>query len=402
MALIDGQPSVLLQNVSKLIRSKVKNQVDLVESFASTLYGDMSHEDLFGRNDSDLYGAALSLWQSLNSHTDDKALIRVFNPEIAKHGWESRHTIVEIVVKDSPFLVDSVRMALNRQSITSHLLLHYPLQTVRAENGDITQFHKLGTIDNATSEQTVFHIEIDRMTDKAAIDALKAELQSVMEDVAHAVQDWRPVREKLKQVIAGLPQQARHSDSEELNQTLEFLNWMVKDNFTFLGYREYRIKAVEGDHKIEGVNEGAMGLMRRSVSRDLMLSELPAQARKQALNSSLLILTKTNNKSRVHRPAYIDYVGVKKFDANGQVIGEDRFIGLYSSTLYNNSAADIPLLKNKMAKVMAKSGFAVGTHAYKALLNILETYPRDELIQATVDDLLDVSTGVLQMQERLN
>ncbi|MFC4654528.1 NAD-glutamate dehydrogenase [Rheinheimera marina] len=400
MALIDGQPSVLLQNVSKLIRSKVKNQVDLVESFASTLYGDMSHEDLFGRNDSDLYGAALSLWQSLNSHTDDKALIRVFNPEIAKHGWESRHTIVEIVVKDSPFLVDSVRMALNRQSITSHLLLHYPLQTVRAENGDITQFHKLGTIDNATSEQTVFHIEIDRMTDKAAIDALKAELQSVMEDVAHAVQDWRPVREKLKQVIAGLPQQARHSDSEELNQTLEFLNWMVKDNFTFLGYREYRIKAVEGDHKIEGVNEGAMGLMRRSVSRDLMLSELPAQARKQALNSSLLILTKTNNKSRVHRPAYIDYVGVKKFDANGQVIGEDRFIGLYSSTLYNNSAADIPLLKNKMAKVMAKSGFAVGTHAYKALLNILETYPRDELIQATVDDLLDVSTGVLQMQER--
>ncbi|MBY0416675.1 MAG: NAD-glutamate dehydrogenase, partial [Pararheinheimera sp.] len=179
-----------------------------------------------------------------------------------------------------------------------------------------------------------------------------------------------------------------------------FLNWMAKDNFTLLGYREYRIKAVEGDHKIESVNDSALGLMRRSTSRDLMLSDLPEQARKQALNSSLLILTKTNNKSRVHRPAYIDYVGIKRFDDKGHVIGEDRFIGLYSSSLYNNSAADIPLLKNKLAKVMAKSGFAHGTHAYKALLNILETYPRDELIQATTEELLDVSTGVLQMQER--
>ncbi len=400
MTLIDGQPSVLLQNVSKLIRSKVKDQVGLVEKFAHTLYGNMSHEDFVGRNDSDLYGAALSLWQSFNGHTDVKALIRVFNPEIAKHGWESKHTIVEIVVKDSPFLVDSVRMALSRQSITAHLLLHYPLQTLRNDKNDITDFFKLGTVEQASTEQTVFHIEIDRMTDKAAIEALTSELQSVMEDVSLAVQDWKPTKDRLLQVIAELPKQAGAVSAEELEQATEFLNWMAKDNFTLLGYRQYRIKAVEGDHKIEGVNDSALGLMRRSTSRDLMLSDLPAQARKQALNSSLLILTKTNNKSRVHRPAYIDYVGIKRFDDKGHVIGEDRFIGLYSSSLYNNSAADIPLLKNKLAKVMAKSGFAHGTHAYKALLNILETYPRDELIQATVDELLDVSTGVLQMQER--
>src|SRR5690606_13024966 len=131
MALIDGQPSVLLQNVNKLIQQRVKDQVKLVEKFANTLYGNMSNEDLVGRNDSDLYGAALSLWQTFNSHAEPAAKIRVFNPEIAKHGWESKHTIVEIVVQDMPFLVDSVRMALNRQSIAAHLLLHYPLQTER-------------------------------------------------------------------------------------------------------------------------------------------------------------------------------------------------------------------------------------------------------------------------------
>ncbi len=400
MALIDGQPSVLLQNVSKLIRQKVKDQVELVEKFAHTLYGNVANEDMFGRNDSDLYGAALSLWQTFNAHTADEAKIRVFNPEIARHGWESKHTIVEIVIKDMPFLVDSVRIALNRHNITAHLLLHYPLQTFRDNDGQITEFYNLGTKENPSTQQTVFHIEIDRMSDKTSIEELIAELDSVMQDVSLAVSDWRPTKAKLEEVIAQLPQQCGHATPEQLEETIEFLNWLVKDNFTLLGYRQYSIVPVQGDYRIAGLADTALGLMRRSVSRDLMLSDLPDVARKQALSHDLLILTKTNNKSRVHRPAYIDYIGIKRFDANGQVVGEDRFIGLYSSSLYNNSAADIPLLKNKLANVMAHSGFSVGTHAYKALLNILETYPRDELIQADTSELLDIATGVLQMQER--
>lgn len=400
MALIDGQPSVLLQNVSKLIRQKVKDQVDLVEKFAHTLYGNVANEDMFGRNDSDLYGAALSLWQTFNAHTADEAKIRVFNPEIARHGWESKHTIVEIVVKDMPFLVDSVRIALNRHNITAHLLLHYPLQTFRDQQGQISEFHKLGTKANPSTQQTVFHIEIDRMSDKTSIEQLIAELDSVMQDVSLAVSDWKPTKDKLAQVIAELPQHCGKATPAQLAETIEFLNWLAKDNFTLLGYRQYSIVPVQGDYRIAGMADTALGLMRRSVSRDLMLSDLPDVARKQALSTDLLILTKTNNKSRVHRPAYIDYIGIKRFDADGHVIGEDRFIGLYSSSLYNNSAADIPLLKNKLATVMANSGFSVGTHAYKALLNILETYPRDELIQADAAELLDISTGVLQMQER--
>jgi len=400
MTKIDGLPSVLLQNVSKLIKQKVKEQIPLVEKFAHTLYGNMSNEDLVGRNDSDLYGAALSLWQTLNQHAEPAARIRVFNPEIARHGWESKHTIVEIVVQDMPFLVDSVRMALSRHTITAHLLLHYPLQTKRDDKGNIVDFSKLGRITDPSTQQTVFHIEIDRMTDSTAIDALKAELHSVMEDVSLAVQDWQPARQKLQDVIKGLAKNAGKASKAEVAEVTDFLNWLVKDNFTLLGYRSYDINPVKGDYQIVGQKDSALGLMRRSEPRDLMLSELPERGRLQALSNSLLILTKTNNKSRVHRPAYIDYIGVKRFDKNGKVTGEDRFIGLYSASLYNNSAADIPLLKSKLQQVMTRSEFAVGTHAYKALLNILETYPRDELIQANVDELLDVSMGVLQMQER--
>ncbi|MDX1677564.1 NAD-glutamate dehydrogenase [Arsukibacterium sp.] len=400
MALIDGHPSVLLQNVSKLIKQKVKDQPELVEKFAYTLYGNMSNEDLVGRNDSDLYGAALSLWQTFNQHAEPEARIRVYNPEISRHGWESKHTIVEIVVQDMPFLVDSVRMALSRHGIAAHLLLHYPLQTQRDKAGNITDFFKLGSKASSSTQQTVFHIEIDRITDDATIQALKSELHSVMEDVSLAVNDWQPIRQKLQDVIKTFVKQSGKAAADEIKETTDFLNWLVKDNFTLLGYREYKITPVKGDYKISGIDKTSLGLMRRSESRDLMLSELPDAGRKQALSPSLLVLTKTNNKSRVHRPAYIDYVGVKQFDKDGKVVGEHRFIGLYSSSLYNNSAADIPLLKTKLARVMAMSEFATGTHAYKALLNILETYPRDELIQASAEELLHVAMGVLQMQER--
>ncbi|MBV2129815.1 NAD-glutamate dehydrogenase [Arsukibacterium indicum] len=400
MALIDGHPSVLLQNVSKLITQKVKDQPKLVEKFAYTLYGNMSNEDLVGRNDSDLYGAALSLWQTFNQHADPQARIRVYNPEISRHGWESKHTIVEIVVQDMPFLVDSVRMALNRHGIAAHLLLHYPLQTQRDKAGHITDFFKLGSKPDSSTQQTVFHIEIDRITDETTIHALKAELHSVMEDVSLAVQDWQPTRQKLLDVIKTFAKQSGKAAADEIKETTDFLNWLVKDNFTLLGYREYKMTPVKGDYKISGIDTSSLGLMRRSESRDLMLSELPDAGRKQALSPTVLVLTKTNNKSRVHRPAYIDYVGVKQFDKDGKVVGEHRFIGLYSSSLYNNSAADIPLLKSKLGRVMAMSEFATGTHAYKALLNILETYPRDELIQASADELLHVAMGVLQMQER--
>ena len=246
MALIDGQPSVLLQNVNKLIKQKVKDQVALVEKFAYMLYGNMSNEDLVGRNDSDLYGAALSLWQTFNQHAQPAAMIRVFNPEIAKHGWESKHTIVEIVVQDMPFLVDSVRMALNRQAITAHLLLHYPLQTDRDDKGQISDFYKLGSKKQSSTQQTVFHIEIDRLTGKEAIDSLTQELHSVMEDVSLAVQDWQPAKEKLQEVIKALPKQSGKASAEEVKQASEFLNWLAKDNlhknvFSLLGFAVFAV-----------------------------------------------------------------------------------------------------------------------------------------------------------------
>ena len=398
----EGQASVILDNVCKLIQKKVRaDNVLLVEKFAKALYSNMSKEDLANRNDSDLYGAALSLWNSLEKNTSDDAVIRVFNPEVAKDGWQSSHTIVEIIAKDMPFLVDSVRMAMTRENIASHLLLHSPLKIQRDKNDKISGLSSLKAEQESTSTKTVFFIEIDRQTDATVIESFKKELESVLVDVSIAVEDWQPIREKLIAVSKSLPKSHKDKSDNEINETVEFLDWLVKDNFTLMGYRQYELSPVQGDYQLKGKMDTSLGLMKNSdAEHTRLLSELPEVARQEARSSNLLILTKTNSLSRVHRPAYIDYVGVKRFDDKGNVIGEDRFIGLFSSNFYNNSAADVPVLKSKINRIMDMCDFAKGTHAYKAVLNILETYPRDELVQARENELLEVAMGVLQIQER--
>ncbi|CAM4298948.1 NAD-glutamate dehydrogenase [Pseudoalteromonas ostreae] len=398
----EGQASVILDNVCKLIQKKVHaDNVLLVEKFAKSLYSNMSKEDLAHRNDSDLYGAALSLWNSLEKNTSDDAVIRVFNPEVAKDGWQSSHTIVEIIAKDMPFLVDSVRMAMTRENIASHLLLHSPLKIQRDKNAKISALSNLKAEQESSSTKTVFFIEIDRQTDSSVIDSFKKELESVLNDVSTAVEDWQPIRKKLIAVSKELPKRHHNNNASEVAETVEFLDWLVKDNFTLMGYRQYDLSPVQGDYQLKGKIEGSLGLMKNSTEEhSRLLSELPEVARQEARSTNLLILTKTNSLSRVHRPAYIDYVGIKRFDNEGNVIGEDRFIGLFSSSFYNNSATDVPVLKSKINRIMEMCDFAKGTHAYKAVLNILETYPRDELVQARESELLEVAMGVLQVQER--
>lgn len=398
----EGQASVILDNVCKLIQKKVRaDNVLLVEKFAKALYSNMSKEGLANRNDSDLYGAALSLWNSLEKNTTDDAVIRVFNPEVAKDGWQSSHTIVEIITKDMPFLVDSVRMAMTRENIASHLLLHCPLKIKRDENAKISGLSNLKAEQESSSTKTVFFIEIDRQTDSSVIESFKKELESVLVDVSVAVDDWQPIRKKLIAVTKELPKRHHNKSKDEVSETTEFLDWLAKDNFTLMGYREYELSPVQGDYQLKGKMDTSLGLMKNSTEEHTrLLSELPEVARQEARSSNLLILTKTNSVSRVHRPAYIDYVGIKRFDDEGNVIGEDRFIGLFSSSFYNNSATDVPVLKSKINRIMEMCDFAKGTHAYKAVLNILETYPRDELVQAREGELLEVAMGVLQVQER--
>ncbi|RDV25967.1 NAD-glutamate dehydrogenase [Alteromonas aestuariivivens] len=402
MTVTSQRHSVLLDNVYSLIDKKVDaQQKTLVKQFGQVLYKNISSDDLENRNDSDLYGATLSLWNALDKFDSDEQYIRVFNPEISKHGWHSTHTIVEIIVKDMPFLVDSVRMALNRLGITAHLFLHSPIGLVRDEASKITDVVEPGKKVKGTQKETVIFIEIDRQTSRKELDALTKELHSVVDEVSLAVNDWLPMSEQLSSITENSQSLNWPVSDKEKQHIQAFLEWLVDHNFTLMGYRYYSIKAIEGDHRWIPENDTSLGLMKNSISdRERLLSKLPATARAEALSKSPLLVTKTNSRSRVHRPAHMDYIGIKVFNEAGQVVGEHRFLGLYSAAFYNYSVTQLPILREKIKRVCELSGFESGTHAYKAFVNIVETYPRDELLQTPAEELAQIVMGIFQMQER--
>ncbi|MCL1144142.1 NAD-glutamate dehydrogenase [Shewanella gaetbuli] len=404
MAFKDAMPSVLLENVVNLIHSKIPNsQAKQVEQFAKCLYAHMSKDDLNVRNDSDLYGAVVSLWNALNKTAAADRHIRVFNPTQSKHGWQSTHSVIEVIQPDMPFLVDSLAMALNRMGITAHVMLHTPLAVVR-DGKSVSQVSFVNDAPKNSDNIAVFLIEIDKQSTDADIKVIEKELQSVLSDVVSSVSDWESMSAKLIDTIKQLPKRPFPGDKAELEESINYLTYLSNHHFTLLGYRYYDLKRVEGDVELVPDLDSSLGLMSRtktaSNERGLLLSSLSETARKEALDSSLLVLTKSSTKSRVHRPAYVDYVGIKRFDKKGNVIGEDRFTGLYASNVYNRSPREIPLLSQKVERVLALSGLAPRSHDYKALMNILENLPRDELIQAKVSELSTMAHGVLQMQDR--
>lgn len=404
MALKDAMPSVLLENVVNLINSKVPHShAKQVEQFATCLYAHMSKDDLNARNDSDLYGAVLSQWNALNKTSVGEGHIRVFNPSQSKHGWESTHSIIEIIQPDMPFLVDSVGMAINRLGITAHMMLHTPM-AIERKDGSVIQVSYRADEQADVDKVAVFLIEIDRQSSEADIKALTKEIESIIADVAISVKDWNAMSAKLGETITELANRPYPGTKAELSEATKFLAYLNNHHFTLLGYRRYDLRKVEGDLELVADKTTSLGLMTKSAKSNtetgLLLSNFSESARKEALDTSLLVLTKSSEKSRVHRPAYVDYIGVKRFDDNGNVIGEDRFIGLYASNLYNRSPREIPLLAEKVQRVLDRSELTPRSHDYKALMHILETLPRDELIQANVEELARIAHGVLEMQDR--
>lgn len=390
---------VLLEKVYQLIQEKVElAQRPLVTQLAQHMFNNIAHDDLFHRNESDLYGAVVSLWQHVVETKQDEISVQVFNPTLSRHGWQSTHTIVEIVVPDSPFLVDSTKMALNRLELNCHFMLHGPTRVERDSKNKIVELNS-----GKGGYQSLFHIEVDRLNEKAEMKALKEELISVLIDTGLVVSDWKPMSAKLEQVTKQVEKQAKHIglSEEHLEESLQFLRWLGDHNFTFMGYKEYDLVDIDGETVLQPTEEKGLGLFaaERRV-RTVKLSEFAESAQAEATKPYLLILTKGHAASRIHRPAYTDYIGIKKFDKNGKVIGEHRFTGLYTSVVYNQSVSSIPLVGQKVDRILAASGYRAGSYAYKALLNIMENFPRDELLQAREDELLEVGTGVVQMQDR--
>jgi len=403
-AQISLKSPVLLEKVITLLNKKLsKSQAELVTKFSKHFYNSVSESDLIDRNSEELYASILSLWNfSQGQISPENGKIRVANPTIGEDGWQSKHTVIELLHVDMPFLIDSIRMELNRMGLNSHLMIHVSYHFTRDKNGKITDLEVLHE-DKEVITETPMYIEVDRQTNPDDLELLRENLQRILNDVCITVRDWLPMRNKLDEVIKEVSIAKFPKRKTSLNEALDFLKWIGDNHFTFMGYRYYNVKSVRGDFLLTPEPDNSFGLkeVKNKKHHEYSLSILPKPAQKMAMNNtSMIIVSKTSTLSTVHRPAYIDYIGIKRFDAKGNVIGEHRFYGLYTSAAYNLSPLAIPLLRDKVNSVMKLSDLSPKGHDSKVLAHILETYPRDELFQIGEAKLLEISMGILHMQER--
>ena len=371
-----------------------------LETFLQQYYADIAEEDLLAHTPEDLYGAIASHWEFGAKRLPGETKVRVFNPTPKKDGWKSPHTIIEMVNDDMPFLVDTTTMTLSRAGIGIHLTVHPIYQVKRDARGALLQLQDSGKPEGLATESWI-HIEVDRQTGAETLAKLESLLQSAMRDVRATVTDWRGMREKLAEVTAAVHKHRSILGDAEVDEGIKFLDWLSEHHFTFLGFREYDLAEENGEEVLKVVPNSGLGILGDShakVSQSFLV--LPKVVRQRARAKEFMIVTKANSQATVHRPGYLDYVGIKRFGADGKVSGEWRFLGLFTTSAYSKSPSDIPVLREKVAEVMRRSELSHSSHDGKALVQILETLPRDELFQSTTDELFETAMGVLHLQER--
>ncbi|MEO6519360.1 MAG: NAD-glutamate dehydrogenase domain-containing protein, partial [Pseudoxanthomonas sp.] len=363
------------------------------KAFAETFYGRME-EDEYPHHSPDAWAALASdMLEFARVRKPGTANVRVFNASQKLNGWDSQHTVLQIVNDDMPFLVDSVSMALADAGIGVHVLGHPLLRFTRNKAGKITAVGE-------GKPESLMLLEIDRQPAEQ-MPVIEARIRKVLGEVRAIVQDWSAMRDKMLALAEELATRRMPVDDAGRREAQEFLRWAADDHFTFFGYREYRIEK-QGGESLLAADEGGLGLLRgkeQSTSRNV--KSLAAHYIPQSGSVDTVILTKTNARSSVHRPGSMDYIGVLEFDAKGNAVAEQRFIGLYTSSAYNRRPWEIPLVRQRHEHVMRQSGLAADSHSGKALRHILETLPREELFQSSEDELSRTSLGILGLQERV-
>ncbi|HYW60035.1 MAG TPA: NAD-glutamate dehydrogenase domain-containing protein, partial [Xanthobacteraceae bacterium] len=362
--------------------------------FAERLFARAAPEDLLAYSARDLAGLAAESWAFFAERKPGSAKIRVQSPRDGDR--LNAISVIEIINDDKPFLLDSTMGELTELGTEVRLVAHPVLGVSRDAGGRVIALVPGG------ARESFIHIHIDRIDDEARRSEILRALGDTLTEVALAVADWRSMLGRVREVVEELHKSPPPLPTDEVAEAVEFLQWLLVDNFTFLGVREDSYDAAAGTLALEPASE--LGILRHRASEVMTAGgerlELPAAARDMLGEPQALVINKTSQLSRVHRRVTMDLVGVKRYDAAGRLIGLFRIVGLFTSTAYTRSTRGIPYLRRKAASVVARAGLDAASHSGKALAMVLEQYPRDELFQIDEEPLLRFGLIILQLDER--
>ncbi len=365
--------------------------------FVRQFYHWVPPRDLADREPGDLCGAIVAHWRLARVRAPGEAKVRVYNPEPERDGWRSPYTVVQIVSDDMPFIVDSVTMELSRQDYPIELIVHPVMRVVR-DGDDLAEVLAPGDEDRAFVAESVVHAEVAREVDPERLAVLRAGVELVLEEVRAAVEDWPAMRARAAALATELRRHGPPVPLPALEEARAFLTWLGDDHFTFLGYREYELHEAQPGAELRAVEGSGLGILRGSSATPT--KPLTPAALALAHSPDPLVLTKANSRATVHRPSYLDYIGIKRYSPDGRLLGERRFLGLYTTIAYKASLPEIPILRGKYAGVLERAGFPPDSHDAKGLVDILESLPRDLLVRIDADELFEIAIGILGLGER--
>ena len=390
----------LIDEIASRARSRRGGKLPVpIAPFVQAYYRGVDEEDLRATDAGSLAAAAAGHLRFGATRKPGQPLVRVFNPTLAADAWESPHTFVELVTDDMPFLVDSLALVLNECGLAIQLMVHPVFRAQRDGRG------RLARVNDATTgsgrAESWQHIAVRRAGDPARLEEVRRKIITMLDDVRVAVLDWPAMRARALEISRSVLADEPGVPRTEAAEASEFLEWLADNHFTFLGYREYRLERGASVDKLVPVPRSGMGLLRTGAGRPRpKATQLKGEIRDKAREAALLVVTKANSVSTVHRASYLDYIGVKTFDSRGRVSGERRFLGLFTSTTYSTSPREIPLLRHKVQRVIDHIGVSSVSHDGKALIHALEGHPRDELFQASTAELLRTCRGIVNLYER--
>jgi glutamate dehydrogenase len=382
---------------------KAKSAGALAPAYAEAFYRDVAFDDIQSVDAKTLADAALSVLAFAGQRKPGTAAIRAFNPEDEGLTWPLRRTVIQIVNDNMPFLVDSVTNALNGLDIVVHAVIHPVLAVRRSKTGKLQKL-AAGADDADAITESHMQIHVEAQSSQRARHRIETTIRSVLADVRAAVNDWQPMLDQLDNLIDELENKPTNISLRDMDETLDFLRWLREGHFTLLGCREFKLTGTGKNTHYRVVPGSGLGILHddeRMVFHELrraggVTPEIEAFLRQP----QLLVVTKGGMRSTVHRRAPIDTIGLKKFDDKGRVVGEYIIVGLFTSGAYSRSASMIPYIRRKVDEAMDQSGHDPLGHTGKALRHILENFPRDELFQISVPDLVAIGNGVVALQER--
>ncbi|WP_435236953.1 NAD-glutamate dehydrogenase [Psychromonas sp. PT13] len=385
-----NQKSDILEQIFSQLKNDVSDRAQKsLQQFISIAYRNVAVGDLTSMTPADLVGLTVCLWREVQQWKSIQAKVEVFNPDVEQDEWQSPHTLISVVCRNTPFVIDTLQLIINAQNIKIHRIFYSEMSIERTKAG------KLSSFDANSADELLLYFEIDKTTSKVDCEEIKIKIQQALENVSLVVDDYLPITKKLKDGV-------KYSKSDKFNQHISdlaaqqgYLTWLLDSNFIFIGCEQFTIE----NNQIKTVENSRLGLLKQP---DFITPEWQFEDIAVLQETSLIHFSKSYKRAMVHRLAHPDVVYVKRFNEKGELVSGFRFIGLYTAAVYGGSPANVPIVADKLTNVLAQSGYSHDSHYYKELAQILYTYPLEDLLLCDEQTLLNDVIEVLYAQERKN